>query len=610
MALHPEPVGPVPEETARVARAAFPKGHRYLRLRDELGTIYDDACFVSLFPALGRPAEAPWRLALVTVLQYAEGLSDRQAADAVRDRLAWKYLLGLELTDTGFDFSILSDFRARLVAGEAEALLLDVLLDRCKAVGLLKPRGRQRTDSTNVLAAVRALNRLEGVGETLRHALNTLAVVAPDWLGAQVRPDWYDRYGRRIETTRLPEAQAERDALTATMGADGVWLLTMLYDPTAPAWLREIPAVQTLRQMWLQHYYAPDPSTGIMRLREQQDLPPSALLLESPYDPDARFHTKRETSWTGYTVHLTETCDEDTPNLITQVATVPASTNDVEMTDVIQADLSTRDLLPGEHLVPLAGSFSAFSARYNVRDDSSKRLLSVRNHFQRRVLVDAGYVSGQHLLSSATTYGIDLVGPAPPGHQLASGRPCRFRGGLLRDRLGPAYGDLPTGQNKSPLERRDDEGWPPLLPGPFRSGGLPRLPRACAMYARRDQAPATRVAPTGGARRFTSGASAADHPRVQDALRPARRYRRNHGAGYPKLWSPTRAVPDLAQSAAAAGRDRRRHQFAATRRLVDRKATGRDPHVTLCGAGRGGLIRPSTFPTVSWMRSWRGRRDT
>jgi len=378
MALHPEPVGPVPEETARVAHAAFPKGHRYLRLRDELGTIYEDTCFASLFPALGRPAEAPWRLALVTVLQYAEGLSDRQAADAVRDRLAWKYLLGLELTDTGFDFSILSDFRARLVAGEAEALLLDVLLDRCKAAGLLKPRGRQRTDSTNVLAAVRALNRLEGVGETLRHALNTLAVVAPDWLRARVGPDWYDRYGRRIETTRLPQAPAERDALTATMGADGVWLLTTIYDPTAPAWLREIPAVQTLRQMWLQHYHAPDPSTGIMRLRDQQDLPPSALLLESPYDPDARFHTKRETSWTGYTVHLTETCDEDTPNLITQVATVPASTNDVEMTSVIQDDLAARDLLPGEHLV------------------------------------DAGYVSGQHLLSSATTYGIDLVGPAPP----------------------------------------------------------------------------------------------------------------------------------------------------------------------------------------------------
>src|SRR5215218_6046088 len=177
MSLRPEPVGPIPAETARVTRAAFPKGHPCLRLRDELGPIYDDARFAALFPSRGRPAEAPWRLALVTVLQCAEGLSDRQAADAVRDRLAWKYLLGLELTDPGFDYSILSDFRARLVAGGAEQQLLEALLDRCKAAGLVKPRGRQRTDATAVVAAVRALHRRDLVGETLRHALDTLAAV-------------------------------------------------------------------------------------------------------------------------------------------------------------------------------------------------------------------------------------------------------------------------------------------------------------------------------------------------------------------------------------------------------------------------------------------------
>src|SRR5690242_6811870 len=138
MALRPEPSGAVPEETARVVRAAFPKRHPCLRLRDEVGTIYRDEHFAALFPPQGRPAEAPWRLALITILQFAEGLPDRQAADAVRGRLEWKYLLGLELSDPGFDFSILSDFRARLVAGGAEHLLLDVLLDRCKALGLIK----------------------------------------------------------------------------------------------------------------------------------------------------------------------------------------------------------------------------------------------------------------------------------------------------------------------------------------------------------------------------------------------------------------------------------------------------------------------------------------
>src|SRR5688572_21283109 len=131
MCLRPEEIGPVPEETARVARAAFPSGNLYLRIRDALGAIYDDARFARLFAARGRPAEAPWRLALVTVLQFAEGLSDRQAADAVRGRIDWKYALGLELSDPGFDFSVLSEFRRRLIEGAAEHLLLDKLLTAC-----------------------------------------------------------------------------------------------------------------------------------------------------------------------------------------------------------------------------------------------------------------------------------------------------------------------------------------------------------------------------------------------------------------------------------------------------------------------------------------------
>src|SRR6266513_3172455 len=109
MSMHPGLVLEVPEETAQVAQATFPQGNLYMHMRDLLGSIYQDEQFTKLFPERGRPAEHPWRLALVTVMQFAEGLSDRQAADAVRDRLAWKYLLGLELTDTGFDFSILSD---------------------------------------------------------------------------------------------------------------------------------------------------------------------------------------------------------------------------------------------------------------------------------------------------------------------------------------------------------------------------------------------------------------------------------------------------------------------------------------------------------------------
>ena len=182
MSLHPQDSFLIPAETERVARAAFPKGCLALHVANALGPLFQDQQFTALFPKRGQPAEAPARLALATLLQFAEGLSDRQAAEAVRGRIDWKYALALELTHPCFDHTVLSEFRSRLVAGKAELLLLDALLTRCQDLSLLKKRGRQRTDSTHVLAAVRVLNRLERVGETLRAALNALAVVAPEWL--------------------------------------------------------------------------------------------------------------------------------------------------------------------------------------------------------------------------------------------------------------------------------------------------------------------------------------------------------------------------------------------------------------------------------------------
>src|SRR6516164_7525719 len=220
MSLKVVPIPAIPDETTRVVRAAFPRGSLVVQVRDALGTLYSDEDFADLFPARGQPAEAPWRLALVTVLQFVEGLPDRQAADAVRSRLDWKYALSLELSDPGFDHTVLSEFRTRLVAGGAAERLLDLVLEQARARGWLKERGNQRTDSTHVLAAVRALSRLECVGETLRHALNVLAEVAPDWLRAQVQSDWVERYAQRVEEYRLPKSKAEREHYANQVGAD------------------------------------------------------------------------------------------------------------------------------------------------------------------------------------------------------------------------------------------------------------------------------------------------------------------------------------------------------------------------------------------------------
>lgn len=383
MSLHPHDPPSIPEETCRVAHAAFPKGTPYLLIADALGAIYKDSQFAALFPRRGQPAEAPGRLALATVLQYMEGLSDRQAADAVRGRIDWKYALGLSLTDPGFDHTVLSEFRSRLIEGNAERLLLDTLLRDLRERDLIKARGRQRTDSTHVLADVRKLNRLERVGETLRATLNELAVIAPDWLQALAPADWYERYGRRVENYSLPKTDAARLEHAAVIGADGRRLLAAIDAAKEQPWLVQLPAVQVLRKVWVDQYVEED---GQLRWRSKAEMPAPASQVSSPYDPAARYSTKRDISWVGYKVHLTETCDPELPHIITNVETTPASTPDDNMVAVVHQSLEQHALLPSEHLV------------------------------------DKGYTDSHVLVDSKQLHGVTIVGPvaADPSWQARS----------------------------------------------------------------------------------------------------------------------------------------------------------------------------------------------
>ena len=302
MSMRPKPIGPVPEDTARVARAAFPKGNPYMHMRDVLGTIYADEDFAELFEVRGRPAIAPWRLALVTLMQFSEGLSDRQAAEAVRARIDWKYALGLRLSDPGFNFSVLSEFRSRLLEGGKQRLLLEELLEECKERGYLKARGSQRTDSTHVLGALRVLSKWERTAETLRAALNAVASAAPEWLTEHADPEWFERYGRRIEDQRLPKGKEARTQYLKTVGADGMRLLAYLDAPYAPQSLGKLSEVEILRQVWEQYYEISD---GRIRVLDPKEMPEGARRIESPYEVEARYSTKRSMGWVGYKVHLT-----------------------------------------------------------------------------------------------------------------------------------------------------------------------------------------------------------------------------------------------------------------------------------------------------------------
>jgi transposase len=347
MTVHGQRNDRTPEETARLLHIALPKGNVYTRMRDELGELFRDEEFMKLYSTDGKPAESPGRLAMVTLMQFVENLTDRQAAEAVQVRIDWKYALGLELEDEGFDYTVLSEFRSRLITKGAEAQIFDKLLEVCQTRGLVKARGKQRTDSTHIMAAVRDLNRLECVGETVRQALEVLVDVVPEWLSGWFEEEWALRYGQPLNSYRLPKEMKAREEMGPVIGLDEFEIMNHVYAATAPHWLRGVPAIEALRRIWIQQYEMHDDQ---VRWRAGKDLPPAQELIGSLFDLDARTSSKRHMTWNGYKVHVTETCDADGPHLVTNVITTPASVPDVSVTPQVHDDLAAKNLDPAVHV--------------------------------------------------------------------------------------------------------------------------------------------------------------------------------------------------------------------------------------------------------------------
>ncbi|MGW6271769.1 transposase [Streptomyces sp. NPDC055060] len=406
MAMGSVPGRAIPALTVRMARASNPRGTAAMWVRDRLDELFTDADFGEWYPADGRRGLSPARLAMVSVLQYAENLSDRAAAEAVRCRLDWKYCLGMELDDPGFDFSVLSEFRDRMAQGDRADRLLAVMVDHLVAAGLVKRHGRMRTDSTHVLAAVRKLYRVELVAETLRAALEELASADDEWLAPLVSAGWAERYGRTARYDRLPRTKEKLAAHVLQVGKDGMRLLHSLYRDDAPLRLRMLPQVQVLRQVWVQQYFCDaDGQLGWRGPKDSHDrlsrrsaprrldgpgegspgigsarVPWSSTEIVTPHDAEARFaHRPGKAAWIGYKDHQTETCDAERPNVILHVATQTAPEQDVSMLEPIYDALARQCLLPAEHLV------------------------------------DAGYVTPATMLRATTAYGVTVLGPVRPG---------------------------------------------------------------------------------------------------------------------------------------------------------------------------------------------------
>jgi transposase len=359
---------PMPPETAAIGEALLTDDSPYRLVGDQLFVQLSDAEFADLYSAEGKPGISPVILAFVTVFQFMEKLPDRQAAEAIRMRLDWKYALHLPLTYAGFDYSVLSEFRDRLLAHEAEGRVFEKLVSEFRVLGLIKERGRQRTDSIAMLTHVRHLSRLELVVETLRVAVGAILKAERAWGEKVIPPSWEARYGERFVMQRhTPDEWAAHDQ---QVGSDGQWLIGRLEGAEAPAVIQTLPEVQVLKTVWVQQFR----ETAGKVAYQVGSTYDGHTQIQTPHDPDARYSKKRTQEWIGGKVQVTETDEADAPHLITDIAGTCSSHTDYEALPAIQARLQERHCLPAQQYA------------------------------------DGAYLSGPNLAHSAE-HGIDLIGP-------------------------------------------------------------------------------------------------------------------------------------------------------------------------------------------------------
>jgi IS5 family transposase len=372
MSLHKRWSDEIPADTAALGEQLLDPADPYRLIGQAAHHVFQFEDFVALYAAIGRGAICPLVLSLVTVFQFLENLPDREAAKQARLRIDWKYALHQPLAWAGFHYSDLCNFRQRLLEHGQERLVFERVLQWVQRHGLIRKRGKQRTDSSHLLGAVERMSRLELTWETLRVALRELHRAAPTWYEQTIPAAFHDAYHERQSDWRLTKDEVQQALQQA--GADGYWLLERI-DAPAPEPAQQLPAVVTLRTVLDQQC---EPTAAGVQAKK---VPIKGKdIIATPHDPEARWAQKRRTEWVGYKSQITETADPDQAvQFITDIDVVAANDGDCEQIDPIHHRLAERDLLPAEHLV------------------------------------DQGYPSGPNLANSAAR-GVELVGPVATGH--------------------------------------------------------------------------------------------------------------------------------------------------------------------------------------------------
>jgi transposase len=394
----------IPADTAAVGRVILSQDNAYRQIGDRFDQLLpQESVFTPMYANTGRGAISPLLLALVTVFQMLEKVPDRVAAEMVRTRIDWKYALHLPLLYKGFHFTDLYAFRVRLLEHGQERLVFDQILARLKALGLIKPRGKMRTDSTHILAVVQRLTQLELVTESLRVALCAALEVAPVWCKQALPATFEEAYNQRQWQYGLSDSQVK--SRLAQAGRDGFWFLAQI-DQSAPEVVRQLPEVETLRTVLRQQFTQGPDGPPAKR-------PTGRDVIESPHETEARYAKKRGQGWIGYKVQVTETCDDDRPHLIVDLEPTGALANDSPELPHIQARLEKQGTPPGEQYV------------------------------------DQGYMSAEHLVQSAAQ-GIRLMGIPLDDTQGRQG----FRQADFRIDEGNQQAICPAGQSSTVWSQR------------------------------------------------------------------------------------------------------------------------------------------------------------